>query len=299
MENENNIQLLKHRDFGLIFSDTFEFLKENWKPLLKGLLYIACPFFLVGGMMMGFGMDALYNIDIRNPDSFEDPPVDLENIPIFIIGYFLLIGLFVVGYIMSLLVVNSYMRLYREGHTAESIQTADIWNEGKQHFWKILGTSIVVMTMMMFGFILCFFPGIYIMVPLSLIFIMRIEESELTLGESIQKCFELVRNHWWQSLGVVIALSFIGSMLSYAFMIPCYILIYADMLLDLNDFGILQALGYGINFMASMLISGMMLCGTAIMYYSYRERMDGTGMAQQIETIGENTDYLPDSEGEY
>jgi hypothetical protein len=45
---EPNIELAKPRDFGEIISDTFLFIRQNFKGLLKSF-FIFCGFFMVAG----------------------------------------------------------------------------------------------------------------------------------------------------------------------------------------------------------------------------------------------------------
>jgi hypothetical protein len=43
MQNENTVQLRRVRDLGQNISDTFTFLKENWKPLYSAIGVVGLP----------------------------------------------------------------------------------------------------------------------------------------------------------------------------------------------------------------------------------------------------------------
>jgi len=54
------IKLLKVRDFGEIFNDTFTFLRQNLLPLVKPSIIIAGPLFFIGGLFYGRGLGDYY-----------------------------------------------------------------------------------------------------------------------------------------------------------------------------------------------------------------------------------------------
>ena len=48
------IQFKRERDLGEILSDTFKFIRENYKPLLKALLKYTGPVFLLQLFALGY-----------------------------------------------------------------------------------------------------------------------------------------------------------------------------------------------------------------------------------------------------
>ena len=55
--NLNRIEFYKVRDFGEVLTVTFDFVRENFKPLMKGWLYIAGPFALTSAVISIYSMD--------------------------------------------------------------------------------------------------------------------------------------------------------------------------------------------------------------------------------------------------
>ncbi|MEQ9167382.1 MAG: hypothetical protein RLO12_14090, partial [Fulvivirga sp.] len=64
------IEFHKARDFSKKINDTFEFLKQNFAPLIKSVLFIAGPPVLMGSLMMGSFIGDFLNL---SQDSYTNP----------------------------------------------------------------------------------------------------------------------------------------------------------------------------------------------------------------------------------
>jgi len=299
MSESNKIQLFKIRDFGLVFTDTFDFIKQNWKPIFKAIAIIAAPFYFLAGALMGGGIDSVYNFDLSNPELIEDPDLSPQNLILYGIGYFAMMLFFLIGYVLAAGIVFTYFKMYRNDEITEDITTSEIWARVKPNLGMIAGTFFLISIITVIGFILCLLPGIYLAIPLSMIFIARLEEPELSFSDAFKRCFELSKNCWWVTFALLVIMGIIVSAINYGLSLPLTILSYAEMFLQFNDFGIVQSLSYGINMVISLLLSSLTLSIVAVIYYSHRERLEGIGMQDRISSIGETDDLLPDSSGEY
>ena len=68
------LEFHKARDFSKKINDTFEFLKQNFVPLTKSILFIAGPPVLMGSLMMGSFIGDFLDFtqsSIANPGSAE------------------------------------------------------------------------------------------------------------------------------------------------------------------------------------------------------------------------------------
>ena len=61
MKTFTPLEFHKARDFSKKINDTFEFLKQNFKPLTKSVLFIAGPPVLMGSLLMGSFIGDFFN----------------------------------------------------------------------------------------------------------------------------------------------------------------------------------------------------------------------------------------------
>lgn len=326
----NKIQLLKIRDFGEVISTLFSFVRQNFKPLFKSALLIAGPFFLLGGLILGFIYDDMYNLDMLN--NMDDPDAMLSNLEdpsrwiYYGTGYFFMIVFILLGTALVTAVTYTYMKMYRESENGlAGIEVKDVWDSTK----KNLGNVIVTMLVMFIGFFLlaliCIVPGIgitaaisegagvfifvmlmfvllffiiYLAVPLWQVFIVRLEEK-IGVIAAFKRCFELTKGKWWVTLLLVIVVNMIVSMISYGAQMPMFIWQMIEMFNEFNDGGIIMAIFGALGTVVSSLCYVIYYIAGGIVYYSNRERLEGTGLKSRIDTIGTNTNYIPDSEGSF
>lgn len=300
MNDLKNVILYKQRDFGLVFTDTFEFLKQTWKPLFRAVIIIAGPLLFLAGAAIGYGTDSLYNFNISDPDTFLDGgEVEPENLAIFFLAYFAMFLFMFIGYVLITTIVFTFLRMYREDEITEDITTSEIWAKSKQNLGKITASSIVFTILITIGSLLCLIPGIFIFVPLCMIFIVQIEEPELSFGDAFRRCFDLSNRCWWVSFALLTVMYMLVFTIGGIISLPFTVITYVEMFLEFNDYGIVQSLSAGVRMLINTLSITMFLVSIGIIYYSHRERLEGIGMQGRIENIGTESDFLPDSTGEY
>ena len=59
---EQKIEMRKMRDFSAKINATFEFLRQNFKPLFKAIAYIAGPAILAQGVVYGYYNRSVINL---------------------------------------------------------------------------------------------------------------------------------------------------------------------------------------------------------------------------------------------
>ena len=76
MENKyDKIEFNIERDFSDTFSVSFKFLKQNFKRLLKTLLYLVGPFLLVSALLSGFFTQNVF--DVQSLMAGKGSPLDV------------------------------------------------------------------------------------------------------------------------------------------------------------------------------------------------------------------------------
>ena len=144
------------------FSDsitlTFNFIKQEFKPLLRSFAVIALPVIFIGLFFMSYSARESL-IAIVQPDQYAGSPLDmltnslLTNLSTMVIYFWMaLIGI-------------AYIRVYQDKVAAADearITPGEVW----QVMWRNLGKSllwaVIYLLMVVFGTILFIAPGVYL-----------------------------------------------------------------------------------------------------------------------------------------
>jgi hypothetical protein len=189
---EKEIQFRKKREIGDIFTDSFEFLKQEYKLISKLVAIYVLPFMVLYGFVLVY-----LQKNIISKIDYTDTEALLANFgPLYLnIFLFSLFGLFV----QSLLIATyySYIEVYvkkGKGNFDLSEITPQLFENGL----LAIGASLVIFIIVMFGLILCIIPGIYFANTLSIAFIILIFEKK-GLGNALMRSVYLVKSDWWNT----------------------------------------------------------------------------------------------------
>jgi hypothetical protein len=187
---ETEIQFRKKREIGDIFSDSFQFIRQEHKPLIKLISVYVLPFMVLYGFVQIYlQKNVISKID------FTDQEALFANIgPIYLnIILFSLFGIFV----QSLLIAAYYT--YIDTYVKKGKGNFDLAEITPQLFANgllAIGASLVIFIVVIFGLILCIAPGIYFANSLSLAFIILLFEKK-GLGNALMRSTFLVNTQWW------------------------------------------------------------------------------------------------------
>jgi hypothetical protein len=189
---EKEIQFRKKREIGDIFTDSFQFIKQEYKPVSKLVFIYVLPFILLYGVVQIYlQKNIISKIDFTNTETL------LANIgPLYLnVFLFALFGLFV----QSLLIATyySYIEVYikkGKGNFGFSEITPQLFSNGL----LAIGASVVIFIVVMFGLILCIIPGIYFANTFSIVIIIFIFEKK-GLGNALIRSSSLVKSDWWNT----------------------------------------------------------------------------------------------------
>lgn len=200
--NKTEIDFRKKREVGEIINDSFQFLKQEYKPILGLIAIYVLPFMLLYGAGQVFlQMKLIDRIDFTDTESL------MANIgPVYTnILLYSLFGLFV----QSLLIATFYS--YIEVYVKKGKGNFDL-SEVKTLLYSngllALGAGITVYIIVLFGILLCIVPGIYFANTLSLTAMIFIFEKK-GLGNAVMRSALMVRYNWWNTfllnlIGIVI-----------------------------------------------------------------------------------------------
>ena len=190
---EKEIQFRKKRELGDILSDSFEFIKQEYKPVSKLIITYVLPFLILYGIVQVFiQMKVIGNIDLSDPEAM------MANIdPVYKnIFLFSLFGIFV----QSLLIGTYYS--YIEIYIKKGKGNFDISEIKPQLFSNsliALGAGFAVFIITMIGIVMCIVPGIYFANTFSIVVMIALFERK-GLGNAMSRSWNLVNSQWWNTL---------------------------------------------------------------------------------------------------
>jgi hypothetical protein len=300
--NPQKIEFQKYRDFGQVINGTFEFIRHNFLPLLKSIIFIVGPFILLSGIFSG-----LYQEDIF---SFNNTTTSLSNFGIVSLLY--LIALFL-SMITMVSVVYSYVLIYLQRTDESPIQIDEVWLGVKSNILKVVGITfligIIIGVIGITFFLPLFFifnvqanplaiipiiflvmiPVIYFSNKLTLIYFVSLYEN-IGAVDSMKRSIFLIKNKWWFTFGLVIVLSFIQGFMGFLFQIPQYIAMITVMFNSMDGTGvdgvteiimIITSIIAAFNFV----FYAISLIAIAFHYFSLVEQKEAKGLIEKIESI--------------
>lgn len=124
METENRVEFYKVRSIGERFSAAGDFVRQNWKVLLRNIVYIGAPLAIIQGYLSHKYMDSVTGM-------FATPSFGLE----FVIGSFLMI---IVSVFLSLfLIAMSGTIMYQ--YTHRTLREDSGWSDLSGNMFSMMG----------------------------------------------------------------------------------------------------------------------------------------------------------------
>lgn len=292
---KKQINFKQERDFGEIFNATFAFIGQEIKLLGQAMLFFVVPALLIASLFMVLmGMEqqkimgGMYDGD---PSSIANPFSMLGDMFFYIMIAMLI---YAIAFTMLKCTIYGYIKLYIEKGKDE-FELNDIWNEIKRNFFPVLGTSIVVGLVVSVGFIFCLIPGIYFGISLSLIYIILIFEGE-GFGNAFSRSFEVVKQKWWLTFGLIIVAYLMIYMMSMLISIPGMIVGLKPLLSNLKNLEDIEPLtfstGYYIFNAITYLVLYILMAIPALIlsfhYFSLVEMKNKPSLEEKINQIETN-----------
>jgi hypothetical protein len=288
---QNPINFKQVRDFGEIFNATFTFIRQEYKLLLKAVLYYAVPVLIVAailGVLVSIKQQQFTNA-LRTSDlaDISDPWSTLGGTYKYI---FLSMLVYVLGMCALQCTVLGYIRLYvlkgKDNFTLE-----DVWSEVKTNIFPVLGISILMAILVVIGFVLCIIPGIYLGISLCLILIAFIYERN-GFSDAFNRSFQLTRQNWWLTLGINLVFLIMVYMIMLLLSLPAILLGLKSFLGNFSNTGTsieFSTAFYIVNSITSVftyILLTLPAIGLAFHYFSLVEMKERASLHDKIEQIG-------------
>jgi len=284
MEPFQKINFRQKRDFGEIINATFAFIKQNFKQLFKYILLIVGPVQLVGGYLIGSAFKSLI-YDRSNPMALYSHNTGLY------VSYLILIisGVLYAG------VITGYFKLYMASEDGK-ITIGQVWQETRSRFFPLLGWTFLIGITLTISYILFLIPGIYLSIPLCLGFVALTVENK-GVFDAFSRGFEVVKDHWWATFGLIIVIFIIAMVIMYAFMIPLYLIMFAFNMNSLNDpskasnnllsiSNIIRTIYMPLYYLLALFVNSIFLTAITFKFFALVEKKESVGILGEIEKLG-------------
>ncbi len=287
---KTNINFKQVRDFGEVFNATFAFIGQEFKLLGKAILYFVLPVLVITAIL-----NVLIGIEQQkflNEFSTMDPS-DISN-PFSMMGNtYKYAGLMMLVYIVAMTslicTVYGYIKLYvTKGK--DQFTLGDIWQQVAKYFLPVLGTSIVVGIITFIGLIFCLIPGIYLGVSLCLIYMALLYE-EKGFGDAFSRSFELTKEKWWLTFGILLIAYILIYIISILLSIPSILMGFKSLFTNFKNPAqpLNLTTGYYIMNSITSLISYILFTipyvAIAFHFFSLREAKERPSLQEKVDQI--------------
>lgn len=291
MESKHYIEFKKRRELGEILSDSFGFVRNEFRPLFGAILKIVGPFLVAMLLSLVFYMYTVgdsFNLGLVNSDVDDFSPL------LMFIAILALFASYMASYILAQGTVLHYVKSYIENRGTANFTT--VRSRVYRSYWALLGLGLLVGITLFMGALLCFLPAIYLVVPLSLSFAILIF-LEKTISDSFRYSFTLIKRNWWATFATLLVVYIIVVIASYAFGLPGVLYLWAKMgvfsgEMDAENSNIFKdPLYLLLNMMASIvqfLMHTILLVATTFIFFNLNERKNFTGTMERIENLGKS-----------
>lgn len=294
--NKPYIEFRKQRDFSSILTDTFGFIRNEFKPFIRTIFNIAGPAIVMFMLSL-----AAYNYvagDLLNFTRFNEPSLNSSNVFVTIIVVTVYFISAIAAYILTASSVLFYIKSYVDNKGI--IDASEIKSNVYKSFWSFFGLSFLKVVTLIIAMMLCFLPVLYAMVPMAIVFSVYVFEPKRSTSDAFSQSFTLANADFWTAFGVFIVLGIIYYILLMVISIPSviYALVSTGIFsgeidpASLNSFSadpvviILNVFNTFFQFLLNIIL---MVAG-AVIYFHLHEKVNFTGTYDRISEIGNTED---------
>ena len=278
------IQFKKQRELGEIISVTFKFLRENYKALFKSITQVVAPTFILLIAALAY-----YTYTVAG-----SPLAAMEgNSGEFLISFFILAVTLLLFYASLYGTILHYIKSYIENKG--SVDEAEIKTGAQDDLGKLFIVFIISAVIVFTGLILFIIPGIYLMVPLSLVATVLVF-NKMSLGDSISYGFSLVKDHWWTTFFSIVVIWLLVYVIGLVFQLPLIIYTFIKMFAVAQEGSLADPVSYSdwifilLNVLSSViqyLLSSIFVIALAFIYFNLNEHKNLTGTYETIDKLGD------------
>jgi hypothetical protein len=305
MEQQNpKIKFYVRRTFGEKLNATFDFIKQNWKPLLKYSTYFILPLCLIQAFFLNKTMQSLLSLMMMSDNLSMLPPDFLFN-------YLLAVFMNLLGGMLLISTVYTLMQLYNSREEGIANIT---FNDLKPHIFRNMGRyllallGLILFTIaigLVLGTLVVIFPNIgvilsvYIVIliayiPLSLMVPILIFEK-INLWKALIKSLKLGFATWRGIFAIGFVIGIIYMIISGVVSLPLTVIYVVNSLLITSDAAVQTDpsafYSIGMYLLGSVSAYGMYLStilptiAIAYQYAHANEKMNSVSVVDEIDNF--------------
>ena len=311
MENKKpRIEFYRQRTFSEKLNVIFEFIRENWKPLLKYSFYLLMPVCLI----QSFATNALFDTYISLVSKTTQDNLFNNSLYSVIANYGIMMLCILIGAAIMSGMLYAMMQTYstRENRL-QDVTLNDFKDTLIKNIWKYIRVLLVAMLaytliigimaflayisiMTFFITIPIFIVFILLLIPLMMIIPVYLFEHDIKLLAAIKKAWKLGIATFWGMLGLMFVLYIISSVIQTVTMMPWYLTLFVGTIFSLSSesamnqsfiykfivylLGLVQSFGVYVSVIISII-------GLAFQYFHAREKVEGITIESNISNFGE------------
>lgn len=292
------MQLYQERDFGAKINATFQYVGENFRSLGRALLYIVGPVALVAGIATSVIQADILRLIGESAYARTNNPIYAFQMLTFFTSptFWLTAALGLLTNVLTILTTYAHLKVYERYNgngPAGGIRVADVWAEvqpvlGRGVLISVLASIVTVMAAFVFVF-----PAIYVGVVLSLALAVTSFEGT-NFGETWNRCFQLIRDKWWSTFGLIFVMSFIIGFLGLVFAVPTALVsVFISLKLLPGAAEPWLIVGNVVSLVGKTLLNALLYLALGFQYGNLVERQEGRGTAALIDSIGTDDPARP------
>ncbi len=286
---KETIEFRKERDLGSILTDTFRFIRLEWKPLMGliirvpgiALLFVVLAYiYYIRTTLGSFGMDGGMLGGGVISSGFEA-----------LVAVLLLLASALVFYTLLYGTVLYYIKQYVDSPGEVDVKLVE--RQLREGFWDLIGLNFLNILMIGLGMVFCLIPGIYLGVVLASTFSILIMEKRDVM-DSISQSFQLIKGEWWITFATILVIGILYYIIAIIFQVPQYIYFFARTFTSNTEISgdpsqmfdwIYVALS-SLGIIAQYLLQTIIVVSTAFIYFNLHEKKHHTGTLETIQSIG-------------
>ncbi len=302
---DRKIKFYKERTFSEKFDDTFAFIRQNFRILMKYSCYTFLPF----AMLAGFGINSMIDLT-ETYGRVSNASFDNEQILPLLLSCACVLPIYI-GYLLFHDVVYSLIQLYNERENG--LVDAE-WVDIKPYFTKNLGKLIVfgitfviilfVIALAMGGLAVVATPTLFITIPAFIVLLICMVQwlavyvyDERNIFDALTTSIRYGWNTFGGMLGLGIVMTIIGYIVSSIISVPWSVLMFVKAYLStqeaniaLSDNFVFQIFYYVfavLYLFGSSLVSILSIVAISYQYAHSAEKLDGISIDDDIERFEE------------
>lgn len=310
----NKIPFYQERKFGEKFDAVFSFMKQNWRNMIRYVLYGVLPISLIAAL----SMDTLFQcvLDMDNQTGNSDASFLRFCVSY---GFVVLMGLLAFVWLGSL--TFSYIQLYNDRENGlEGITFQDIKPYMKHNAWRIvkfglvsLLFAIVVIGIIALGVVWDFYPLSLIVVLLCLIIfvpVVIVLPTYIFEDISIWQAYARGIRLGWHTWGGIFALGFVLSLLtnvvSMVFVMPWEVCVVIKNIFAIQDstnpvvnsiaFSLVQYVFGVVMWVGQLVVSTLYYVSISYLYSHAAEMLDDMSVSSGIDQFDNMADANEDDD---